>query len=199
MLHVVLPVPLVFGTCLRMHEHPVSMGFVVLPLSIVGVPIHMGEFPLALGLPTDPHAFVLGAIGPDLHALPMLHATNPFALVLYATLQYHHSFFLRIQIISNMLMITIRYTISSFPTASMLLSEIFTILPDNETSWLFISLCLLGIVIGWLIRKFAILEWSQFILAGSIGSITHTTLSAHYLYLLDCYPCILNRLIRYKQ
>ncbi len=79
--HIVLPVAFVFGLGSGVEVGAVSIGFVVFPLSVIGVTVGMGELAFSAGFVLLPLAFVFGTVGPKLDAVSVAIRDEPFAFV----------------------------------------------------------------------------------------------------------------------
>ena len=67
MLLIILPVAFILSV-VDINEHPVPIGFVVLPTALVDIAICMGHPASSIRLVLLPHAFVLRTIRPELNA-----------------------------------------------------------------------------------------------------------------------------------
>lgn len=96
MLHVILPITLILCTSLSMNVYSITMSFIVLPLTIIGIPMNMSKYTLSSCLSLKPHTLILGPIRPNLSTLPMFLSSNPLTLIFNSTFEFHLSFLLRI-------------------------------------------------------------------------------------------------------
>jgi hypothetical protein len=64
-----------------MNVHSVSVGFIVLPLTLEDVSVDVPEFTLATSFIETPISFVTSPIRPDLNSIAVLHVTEPLPFI----------------------------------------------------------------------------------------------------------------------
>ncbi len=98
MLEVLLPLTLVPGP-IHMDVDALAVCLIIDPISLVNIPIDVGELSKPVGPVVLPVAFVAGAVRPDLFTVAISEATNPLPCVLGAR---------RISVCSSLLTLGIR-------------------------------------------------------------------------------------------
>ena len=80
MLQVIFPLSFV-SRAILMNVDSVTVGFVVKPFSLKDITVYMPKLSVSACLVEPPVTFILGAILPNLLAVPMLHVSEPLSNV----------------------------------------------------------------------------------------------------------------------
>lgn len=92
--------PLAFIACaILMDVDSIPVGLIIKPLALEDVAVHVPELAVTTGFIEAPVAFVLSTVFPDLHAISVLHVTQPLSGVSGTILEMDFSALLELRLI----------------------------------------------------------------------------------------------------